>query len=182
MSDLYEFFKLITIFANPMWKSWLLMAKLGVCIPLGKHLVISTIFLLEAKNCLKWVWESTQFVFLTMKSAVEPNRLLMKFLLCHVDIQEKKNFLGITWESKRSWRRPYLMMLYVIFPIHVNFPISSKCVLKATVHRKKNSQLFYITWEVFLFIKRCFYDTVHACCIWLIIPFHHYHLSIIFVI
>ena len=120
--------------------------------------------------------------FLTMKSAVEPNRLLMKFLLCHLDIQEKKNFLGITWESKRSWRRPYLMTLYVIFPIHVNFPISSKCVLKATVHRKKNSQLFYITWEVFLFIKRCFYDTVHACCIWLIIPFHHYHLSIIFVI
>ena len=80
------------IFENLMWKSWLLMAKLCVCIPLGKHLVISTIFLLAAKNCLKWVWESIQFVFLTMKSAMEPNRLLLKCLLCHVDIQGKKTF------------------------------------------------------------------------------------------
>ena len=27
--------------------------------------------------------------------------------------------------------------VYVIFPIHVNFSITSRCVLKATVHRKK---------------------------------------------
>ena len=47
-----------------------------------------------------------------MKSVVELNRLLFKFLLlCQVDIQEssregnaKFNFLGIIWGSKRSWR------------------------------------------------------------------------------
>ena len=47
-----------------------------------------------------------------MKSAVEFNRLLMKFLLlCKVDIQEssgkdnaKFNFLGIIWSRKRSLR------------------------------------------------------------------------------
>ena len=39
-------------------------------------------------------------------------------------------------------------------PIHVNFPITSKCVLKATVHRKKNSELFYPTGEFFFFKKK----------------------------
>ena len=33
--------------------------------------------------------------------------------------------------------RPYLIILYIIFPIHANFPITSRCVLKATIHRKK---------------------------------------------
>ena len=47
-----------------------------------------------------------------MKSAIELNILLLKFLLlCLVDIQEssregnaKFNFLEIIWDSKRSWR------------------------------------------------------------------------------
>ena len=47
-----------------------------------------------------------------MKSVVELNRLLLKFvLLGQVVIQEssregsaKFNFLGIIWESKKSWR------------------------------------------------------------------------------
>ena len=47
-----------------------------------------------------------------MKSAVELNRLLVKFvLLCQVNIHERSrednakfNFLGIIWESKRSGR------------------------------------------------------------------------------
>ena len=50
------------------------------------------------------------YIFSTMKSAVELNKLLLKFLLCHMYIQESSckdsarfNFLGITWESKRSW-------------------------------------------------------------------------------
>ena len=37
----------------------------------------------------------------------------------------------------RVLARPYLMTLYIIFSIHVNFPVTSRCVLKATVHRKK---------------------------------------------
>ena len=49
---------------------------------------------------------------LTMKSAAELNRLLLKFvLLCQVDSQgnflegnAKFNFLGTIWKSDRSWR------------------------------------------------------------------------------
>ena len=33
--------------------------------------------------------------------------------------------------------RPYLMTLCFIFPIHVNFPIRPRGVLKTTIHRKK---------------------------------------------
>ena len=47
-----------------------------------------------------------------MKSVVKLNRLLLKLvLLCHGVIQKgycegkaKFNFLGIIWESKRSWK------------------------------------------------------------------------------
>ena len=38
ISDNYEFFKLITLFVNSMWKSWLLATKLGACVALGHHL------------------------------------------------------------------------------------------------------------------------------------------------
>ena len=44
----------------------------------------------------------------------------------------------------RVLARPYLMTLYVIFPIHLNFPIRSRCVYKAIIHRKK-------LWIVLLF-------------------------------
>ena len=51
-----------------------------------------------------------------MKSALELNRLLLKFLLlCYVDLLEhsrednaKFNFLGIRWENKRFWRVYFL--------------------------------------------------------------------------
>ena len=42
MSDLYEFFKSITILANSMWESWLLLTKLGTCVAIGYHLTISS--------------------------------------------------------------------------------------------------------------------------------------------
>ena len=41
--------------------------------------------------------------------------------------------------------RPYLMMLYIIFPIHLCFPIRSRCVLKAIVQRKKTVDCFTVT-------------------------------------
>ena len=46
--------------------------------------------------------------------------------------------------------RPYLMTLHVNFQIHVNFPITSRCVFKATIH-KKNSELKEFT--VFFFYE-----------------------------
>ena len=38
ISDIYEFFKSITLFKNSMGKSWLLVTKLGPCVALGHHL------------------------------------------------------------------------------------------------------------------------------------------------
>ena len=46
------------------------------------------------------------------------------------------------------------MMLYVIFPIHVNFPIRSRCVLKAIFHRKN--------WIVLCYLRKFFFEKV-AC-------------------
>ena len=43
----------------------------------------------------------------------------------------------------------YLMTLCVIFPIHVNFPITSRRVLKATIHRKK--------WIVLPYLRKLFF-------------------------
>ena len=71
------------------------------------------------------------------------------------------------------------MTLYVIFPIHVNFSITSRCVLKATVHRKKTVNCFMLLEKDYVFSKECFYSIVHPCCIWLIFPFYH-DLSIFF--
>ena len=39
--------------------------------------------------------------------------------------------------------------VYVIFPMHVNFPITSRFVLKATIHENKSSKLFYVICESF---------------------------------
>ena len=70
--------------------------------------------------------------------------------------------------------RPYLMTLYVIFPIHSKIPIRSTCVLKAIIHRKKNSRLFYsYLRKFFLFQKDAFYYIVHAYAILLLFPFYH---------
>ena len=46
--------------------------------------------------------------------------------------------------ENRELARPYLMTVKVIFPINMNFPIRSRCVLKAIIHRK-NSGSFYVT-------------------------------------
>ena len=67
----------------------------------------------KRKKCQEWVWESIQFViFSAIKSAIKLNRLLLEFLmLSNIDIQESSRednakfiFIGITSESKRSWR------------------------------------------------------------------------------
>ena len=39
--------------------------------------------------------------------------------------------------KSRVLARLYLMTLYIIFPIHLNFPIRSRFVFKANIHRKK---------------------------------------------
>ena len=44
--------------------------------------------------------------------------------------------------DKTVLTRPNLMT-YIIFPIQLNFPIMSRCVLKAIY--KKNGELFYVT-------------------------------------
>ena len=69
----------------------------------------------------------------------------------------------------RVLARPCLMTLYIIFPTHVNSPITSRRVSKANIHRKK--QLIVSHYRRKFFSKRGFYDITHACCIWLIFPF-----------
>ena len=87
--------------------------------------------------------------------------------------------------------RPYLITLYVILPIDLNFPIRSRRVLKAIIHRKKQWIALQLLEKV-LFEKDAFYDIANACGIWLIFTFLSicsyiscffiYHLSIIFAI
>ena len=69
--------------------------------------------------------------------------------------------------------RSYLITLFVIFPIHLNFPIKSSCVLKAIIHRKRNSELLYSCWRKLFFKKQAFYDILNACGNWLIFTFYH---------
>ena len=65
----------------------------------------------------------------------------------------------------RVLARPYLMMLYVIFPIHVNFPIRYRFVFKTIIHRK-NIGLFYVTWDLKRLLVMMFQSwlaPVHCC-------------------
>ena len=39
--------------------------------------------------------------------------------------------------TDRVLGKPYLMSLHVIFPIHLNFQVRARCVLKAIINRKK---------------------------------------------
>ena len=55
------------------------------------------------------------------------------------------------------------MTLYVIFPIHLNFLIRSKCVLKAMIHRKKQWIVLRLLEKVFLFQKDAFYEIIYEC-------------------
>ena len=53
----------------------------------------------------------------------------------------------------RVLARPYLMTLHVIFSIHVNFPITSRSILKTTVHENRNSE-FFLRYLRKLFFKK----------------------------
>ena len=91
MSDLYNFFKSVTIFRNMMWTSWLLLTKLGACITISRSMSTKAqTFLLQGKEIPETSLRINSVCnFQTMKSAVELKRLLLKFLiLCHVDIQK----------------------------------------------------------------------------------------------
>ena len=78
------------------------------------------------------------------------------------------------WNSNphRVLSRPHLMALFVIFPIHVNFPIRSRCVLKAIIHSKKQWIVLLLLKRFFFFKTTLFYDIVHASSIWLIFQFY----------
>ena len=52
-------------------------------------------------------------------------------------------------EVDKVLARPYLMTFYVIFPIQVNFPVTSTYVLKATIDRKKTVNCFTLLEKVF---------------------------------
>ena len=71
----------------------------------------------------------------------------------------------------RVLARPYLMMLYVIFSIYLNFWIRSQCILKAIIHRKKQWIVLSDLRGGVFFQEDAFYDVVYASCIWLIFPF-----------
>ena len=76
------------------------------------------------------------------------------------------------------------MTLYVIFPIHVNFSITSRFVLKANIQERKQSIVLCYLGN--FFSKRPFYDIVHM--LYLInfsilpqsVPIFHVSLSIIY--
>ena len=80
-------------------------------------------------------------------------------VLCKKGLKNSQNSQENTCIRVTFYRvlaRSYLMTLCVIFPIHVNFPIPSSCVLKATIHRKKGIVLPYLRKLLFLFQKDAF--------------------------
>ena len=83
--------------------------------------------------------------------------------------------LGNLWQwnsnPHRVLARPHLMALFVIFPIHVNFPIRSRCVLKAIIHRKKQ-WIVLLLLKRFFFFKTTLFYIVYASSIWLIFQFY----------
>ena len=98
MSDLYEFFKSVTIFTNLMWKSWLLLTKLGVCITINSRSVSTKkahTFLLQGKEIPEMSLRiNTVCSFQNMKSAVELNRLI-----------EIPNIMSHGYSENFSWRQ-----------------------------------------------------------------------------
>ena len=63
-----------------------------------------------------------------------------------------QNLKVIKKVTHRMSARLYLM-LYVIFPIYVNFPNWSRCNLKAIIHRKKTVNCSMLLEKVFFFRK-----------------------------
>ena len=73
MSDIYEFFKLITFFTNLMSKSWLIITKLGVWVPIhhlhhqlqirfNKSFIVLAFSKKSSISSGAQVWKSMQFV------------------------------------------------------------------------------------------------------------------------
>ena len=60
----------------------------------------------------------------------------------------------------------------MIFLIHLNFPIRSRCALNAIIYRKKQWIALQLLEKV-LFQKDAFYDIVNAYGIWLFFIFYH---------
>ena len=89
--------------------------------------------------------------------------------------------------ESRVLARPYLIMSYVIFPIHVNFPITSSCVLEATIHRKITVNCFMLLEKIF-FLKKKTLLWYFTCMLYLInffilsqsVPISHVSLSNIY--
>ena len=67
------------------------------------------------------------------------------------------------------------MTSYATLPSHLNFPVSSRCVFKTFIHRKRQWIVLRLLKKFFLFKKDAFY-IAHACRIF------HASLSIIFAI
>ena len=67
-----------------------------------------------------------------------------------------QNLKVIKKVTHRMLARLYLMMLYIIFPIYVNFPNWSRCNLKAIIHRKKTVNCSMLLEKVF-FSERWFW-------------------------
>ena len=121
MSDLYEFRQSITLFAHSIWKSWLLIMKLGACVALCYHLHHEHLTLVsQSMNCFRTTDRRTSnelrfnkvWNFRTIKSTTELSSLLLKFLLLsHVvwwDIKEQAMqkrqdiFIASLWHKNKT--------------------------------------------------------------------------------
>ena len=93
-------------------------------------------------------------------------RLVCEYMLLlreNFSINKFGNVQGPTFGLvKVQLARLYLRTLYVILPIHLNFPIRSRCVLKTVIHRTNTVLCFTVTWESFFFFsKRLFILYMH---------------------
>ena len=78
--------------------------------------------------------------------------------------------LVIIWQIfLRVLARPYLMTLYVTFPIHSNFPI--RCVLKAIIHRKQ----WIVSW-----LLACMWYLMSCFILSWSVPIFHVYLLLIY--
>ena len=88
MSDIYEYLKSVTLFTNSMWKSWLLITKLGVWVALIQHLLYQLQICVSkrchcfgsSKKSVSHEFENRISNFYAVKSAVELNRLSPQIL------------------------------------------------------------------------------------------------------
>ena len=101
--------------------------------------------------------------------------------LSYLKYWDVNNYRVIAW--------PYLMTLYVIFTINVNFPITSRFVLRATIQKKKKKK----KWRIILrYLEKFFFKKTflwfYTCMLFLInfsvlpqsLPIFYIPLSIIY--